>query len=134
MNNLVTFTSWSEYRDKLLPIIRRTEQRNHHQFTDEIDSALSNERAFLFLVSDGFMVLQPVPENGVVSVNVMFAYNEGRDAIVRYQAVIEQLTREIGGRGVHFYTKVAGLKPIAEKMGYALESVQDGIHKYKKTL
>lgn len=135
MKNSVTFAAWAKHREKLLPAIQATEQRNNHKFADQIDNALLNERAFLFLARDGFMVLQPVPEpGGVISVNIMFAYNDGGDACVRYQSIIEQLTREIGGRIVHFYTKVAELKPVAEKVGYALESVQNGIHKYKKTL
>lgn len=131
----VTKADWARYRDKLAPIIRHTEQRNQHQFSDTIISALSDERAFLFVAEDGFMVLQPVPvPGGVISVNVMFAYNDGNDAMLRYQPVIEQLARDIGGRSVHFYTKIAQLKPIAESVGYRQVSTDGGIVQFSKTL
>lgn len=131
----ITYANWPDYRDKLFPIIQHTERRNNHRFADEINSALSNERAFLFVATDGFMVLQPISEpGGIISVNIMFAYNDGGDAIVRYQPVVERLAQEIGGYSVHFYTKVAGLAPIAEQMGYQLVSHQDGIQKYTKTI
>ncbi|MCG7587080.1 hypothetical protein [Photobacterium sp. OFAV2-7] len=131
----VTFAKWTDYRVKLYPIIQQTEDRNNHRFAEEIDNALSNERAFLFVGDDGFMVLQPVTEQGgTVSVNIMFAYNDGGDAMIRYQPVIEQLARKIGACSVHFYTKVAGLVPIAEYIGYSLASNQGGVQKFTKPL
>ncbi|UJZ96496.1 hypothetical protein IHC87_18195 [Photobacterium damselae subsp. damselae] len=66
--------SWNNYRHKLLPIIKKIEQRNNHLFSDEIDKALSEGRAFLFIGGDGFFVLEPIFQNEETIVNVMFAF------------------------------------------------------------
>ncbi|OBU37926.1 hypothetical protein [Photobacterium phosphoreum] len=120
--------TWSVYRDKLLLIIRSTEQRNHHQFSDEIDQALSSDRAFLFVGEDGFFVLQPLSENSVVTVNVMFAFNWGGNAIERYQNMIEQLSREIGATGLELYTVVKSLVPLLEQQDWQLTNGDRVMH------
>ncbi|PSU19625.1 hypothetical protein CTM97_20995 [Photobacterium phosphoreum] len=125
--------TWSVYRDKLLLIIRSTEQRNYHQFSDEIDQALSSDRAFLFVGEDGFFVLQPLSENGVVTVNVMFAFNWGGNAIERYQNMIEQLSREIGATGLELYTVVKSLVPLLEQQHWQLTN-GDRIMRFIKPL
>ncbi|PSU67017.1 hypothetical protein C9J20_20410 [Photobacterium phosphoreum] len=120
--------TWSVYRDKLLLIIRSTEQRNHHQFSGEIDQALSSDGAFLFVGEDGFFVLQPLSENSVVTVNVMFAFNWGGNAIERYQNMIEQLSREIGATGLELYTVVKSLVPLLEQQDWQLTNGDRVMH------
>ncbi|PSU69797.1 hypothetical protein C9J22_13030 [Photobacterium phosphoreum] len=120
--------NWLKFREKLLPIIRETEQRNHHQFSDEIDQALSSDRAFLFVGEDGFFVLQPLSENSVVTVNVMFAFNWGGNAIERYQNRIEQLSREIGATGLELYTVVKSLVPLLEQQDWQLTNGDRVMH------
>ncbi len=110
--------NWQQYRDKLLPIIQTTEKRNSHLFSDEIDKALSSDRAFLFVGEDGFFVLQPISRTGIVTVNVMFAFNWESNAIHRYQSTIERLSREIGARGLELTTAVKGLIPLLEAHGW----------------
>ncbi|MCD9525533.1 hypothetical protein [Photobacterium carnosum] len=124
--------TWSVYRDKLFLIIRSTEQRNHHQFSDEIDQALSSDRAFLFVGEDGFFVLQPLSENSVVTVNVMFAFNWGGNAIERYQNMIEQLSREIGATGLELYTVVKSLVPLLEQQDWQLTNGDRVMHFIKQ--
>lgn len=125
--------NWQKYRDKLLPIIQATEARNAHTFSDEIDKALSDERAFLFVGEDGFFALQPLSNNGIVTVNVMFAFNWESNAIHRYQSIIEQLSREIGARGLELTTAVKGLIPLLEYEGWSQENT-DRIMRWTKTL
>ncbi|TGZ32576.1 hypothetical protein EQ875_03857 [Photobacterium damselae subsp. damselae] len=125
--------NWLEFHEKLLPIIKQTEQRNNHMFADEIDEALSEGRAFLFVGADGFFVLQPLSNDGVVTVNVMFAFNWESNAIHRYQSVIEQLSREIGARGLELTTAVKGLVPLLESEGWQQENT-DRIMRWTKTL
>ncbi|PSU89931.1 hypothetical protein C0W35_18165 [Photobacterium kishitanii] len=124
---------WKDYREKLLLIIQATEKRNSHTFSDEIDKALSFDRAFLFIGEDGFFVLQPLSENGVVTVNVMFAFDWGGNAIERYQASIEQLSREIGATGLELYTVVKGLVPLLKQQHWQLTN-NDRIMRFIKPL
>ena len=126
--------AWSKWREKLFPIIQQTEKRNNHMFAEEINSALSNDEAFLFVGEDGFFVLQPVSNNGIPSVVVMFAFNWGENAVNRYQETIEQLSREIGARSVQLYTVVKGLIPILEAQGYTLKNETDAIMQWVKPL
>ncbi|MGF1727078.1 hypothetical protein [Photobacterium nomapromontoriensis] len=127
-------SEWSRYRSKLLPVIQTIEQRNSHQFSDEVDKALSSERAFLFVAQDGFLVLQPLSQGGTVTVNVMFAFNWGDSAISRYQHTIERLSRDIGARGLELYTVVVGLIPSLEMQGWQMTPSDNRIMHWTKTL
>ncbi|MCD9520262.1 hypothetical protein [Photobacterium phosphoreum] len=120
--------NWQQYRDKLLPIIQTTEKRNSHLFSDEIDKALSFGRAFLFVGEDGFFVLQPLSENSVMTVNVMFAFNWGGNAIERYQNMIEQLSREIDATELELYTVVKSLVPLLEQQDWQLTNGDRVMH------
>lgn len=123
---------WSNLRFKLFPIIEQTEKRNNHKFADEIDKALSNDRAFLFVGEDGFFVLQPISSKGIVTVNVMFAFNWESNAIDRYQYIIEQLSREIGARGLQLTTAVTGLVPLLKAQGWQQTNTNRIMHWTKK--
>ncbi|UKA12672.1 hypothetical protein [Photobacterium damselae] len=116
--------SWNNYRQKLLPIIKKIEQRNNHLFSDEIDKALSEGRAFLFIGGDGFFVLEPISQNEETIANVMFAFNWGGDAVKRYQVVIEQLAHDIGAVKLELYTKVKELAPLLKSQGW--QKVESG--------
>ncbi|MGR5465372.1 hypothetical protein ACPV5G_20760 [Photobacterium damselae] len=102
-------------------------------FADEIDKALSDGRAFLFIGADGFFVLEPLSRNGIVRVNVMFAFNWGANAIDRYQSIIERLAREIGARSIELYTVVKGLIPLLENNNWRMDSDGHVMH-WVKTL
>ncbi|MBY3789584.1 hypothetical protein HPQ32_14255 [Photobacterium carnosum] len=130
---LFTKAGWKDYRNKLLPIIQATEKRNLHLASTEIDKALSSGRAFLFVGEDGFFVLQPISRKSIVTVNVMFAFNWGSNAIDRYQSTIEQLSREIGARGLELTTAVNGLIPLLELQGWQ-QANSDRIMRWTKTL
>lgn len=126
--------SWSEYRDKLLPIIERTAQRNEHDFVGQVDEALNDDRAFLFIADDGFMILKPTHRSGCVWVTVMFAFNWGENAIERYQPEIEKMTKQIGGRGVELYTAVTALSPILCGQGYERTGQEGKVQHWQKAL
>ncbi|WP_407330547.1 hypothetical protein [Enterovibrio sp. 27052020O] len=130
----ISKVEWGECRSKLLPIMAKTATRNSHDFTQQVDDALTNGSAFLFIADDGFMVLKPTTRNGVIWVTVMFAFNWGGDAISRYQSHIETMTRQIGGRGVELFTAVAALSPILLDQGYSKAGEQDGIQHWQKVL
>ncbi|WP_235604124.1 hypothetical protein [Photobacterium kishitanii] len=102
-------------------------------FSDEIDEALSNDRAFLFVGEDGFFVLQPTSSKGIVTVNVMFAFNWESNAITRYQSIIEQLSREIDARELELYTVVKSLVPLLEQQHWQLTN-DDRVMRFIKPL
>ncbi|PCE67528.1 hypothetical protein E8E00_04905 [Salinivibrio sp. YCSC6] len=125
---------WLNYRLHLLPIIRKTQSRNNHFFADEIDDALLDERAFLFLAEDGFVVLQPTARNGLSWLNVMFAFNWGGNAITRYQSEIELKGRQMGARGVELFTAVPGLEQALLANGYVKTSGAARVQHWEKLL
>lgn len=125
---------WHQYRDKLFPIIQKAQQRNDHQFADEIDDALQTERAFLFLVEDGFTVLLPKRRDGLPWLNVMFAFSWGGNAIDRYQPGIELKARQMGARGVELYTVVGGLEQALLDNGYVKTTGETRIQHWEKIL
>ncbi|WIG70703.1 hypothetical protein KEC58_15740 [Photobacterium damselae] len=120
-------------RQKLLPIIQSTEKRNQHTFSDDIDKALSEGRAFLFIGQDGFFVLEPLSSKGLVRINIMFAFNWGGDAINRYQTMIERLAREAGARSLELYTAVKGLVPLLKQHQWQMTGDEPVMH-WVKTL
>ncbi len=125
---------WERYRDRLLPLIARTARRNHHEFSEQVDRALSDKTAFLFLCEDGFVVLEPQYRGPVIWVNVLFAYGWGENTIQRYQHQIEHLARQIGGRGVELITAVTALEPRLLQQGYTKVSGDEQIQHWEKAL
>ncbi|HIF9483124.1 hypothetical protein IHC88_19295 [Photobacterium damselae subsp. damselae] len=126
--------SWNNYRHKLLPIIKKIEQRNNHLFSDEIDKALSEGRAFLFIGGDGFFVLEPIFQNEETIVNVMFAFNWGKNAIDRYQETIERLSLDIGAKGLELSTAVKALIPLLEQKRWEWISTENNVMHWIKRL
>ncbi|MGR5115032.1 hypothetical protein [Photobacterium damselae] len=102
-------------------------------FAEEIDKALSEGRAFLFIGQDGFFVLEPLSSKGLVRINIMFAFNWGGDAINRYQTMIERLAREAGARSLELYTAVKGLVPLLEQHQWKMTGDEPVMH-WVKTL
>ena len=131
MDNVI-FASWSVYRDLLYPIIKRTQSRNDHKFAAQIDKALSEDRAFLFLGSDGFFVLQPLYSESAVLIS--FAWNQGGNAITRYQSTVEELARFLAVDSLMLETKVAQLAPALLANGWNRTGVTGGIECWQKTI
>ncbi|HIF9182352.1 TPA: hypothetical protein ACX6QL_003456 [Photobacterium damselae] len=125
---------WGSYRQILLPIIKKTERRNNHEFADEIDKALSEDRAFLFIGDDGFFVLEPLFQDGETIVNVMFAFNWGNNAIARYQETIERLSLDIGAKGLELCTAVKGLIPLLDQQRWEWISTDNNVMYWIKRL
>ncbi|AWK83823.1 hypothetical protein [Photobacterium damselae] len=131
---MINKTEWNKYKDKLLLIIQATERRNNHLFADDINKALSEGRAFLFVGEDGFFVLEPLLQDGETIVNVMFAFNWGNNAIARYQETIERLSLDIGAKGLELCTAVKGLIPLLEQQRWELISTDNNVMYWTKRL
>ncbi len=134
MPNKIVQVPWSSYRSVLLPLIERTENRNNDHFADQIDKALSQERAFLFVGIDGFMVLEPHSRRGKPYLNIMFALNDKPEAIPRYHSKIEELAKDFGAQWITTQTKVKALRPHIESQGFDLVNEIDGVMFFKKIL
>jgi len=126
---------WLDYRDELLKIMLHTEKRNQLKFASQIDEALLNRRAFLFVSEDGFFVLKPiVDEDSNTHVEVLFAFSWTDNAIDKYQSVVEEMTLMIGGKSIIIYTIITGLMPILKKHGYTLKTTAERLMCWDKQL
>ncbi len=103
---------YSKWRDRLLPIIEQTEQRNDHEFANQVDEALLSGRASLFLVDDGFFVLEPSFIEGEMVVCVLFAYSFNKGSAAIYLPVMEKLAKEVGAKKLLFWTAVKKLNSV----------------------
>ena len=108
----VTNQPYSKWRDRLLPIIEQTEQRNDHEFANQVDEALLSGRASLFLVEDGFFVLEPDVTDGEMSVCILFAYSFNKGSAGLYLPIIERLSKEVGAKKLLFWTAVKKLNSV----------------------
>ncbi|WP_308318783.1 hypothetical protein [Vibrio metschnikovii] len=109
---LLTNQPYSKWRDRLLPIIEQTEQRNDHEFANQVDEALLSGRASLFLVADGFFVLEPSFIDGEMAVCVLFAYSFNKGSSAIYLPVMEKLAKEVGAKKLLFWTAVKKLHSV----------------------
>ncbi|SIO96092.1 hypothetical protein [Vibrio spartinae] len=131
--NLVK-ADYRKHRSRILPFILRAQQRNNDQFANQIDSALLECRAFLFLCDGGFYVLQPTIRNGVVWVNIMFAQSLGKCVLSTHMSEIHQLTRQVGGRGIELFTAVDRLSGFLRRQGFSKDSSNDRVQHWIKEL
>ena len=115
----ITKQPWDKWREKLLPIIERTAKRNQHDFAENVDKALLSGRAFLFIASECFFVLEPM---GNDVVEVVFGFSFGGNSCQKYQPVIEQLARDIGAKTLYFETTLRGFAILVKELGYIKQS------------
>lgn len=130
----LTLRDWLACRAYCLPIIARWATINHHNFTEQIDEALSHERAFLFVGTAGFVVLEPLALTQGVSLNVMFAYGEQAHAIAGYQADIEALAQAIGAQQLEMCTTVRSLATHLLAQGWQCQSRAGPIEHWVKPI
>lgn len=108
--------SYSQWRDKLLPIIQKAAEDNRHPFAENVDRALLNSKAFLFLSEDGFVALQPMDGKAVC---VLFAYSFTQGSTAKYQPEIEVLSKKIGATSIVFHTTLDGaFATLCRRLGY----------------
>ncbi|HDB1449135.1 TPA: hypothetical protein O6E21_001475 [Vibrio cholerae] len=90
--------------------MEQTEKRNQHWFAKQVDEALLNGRASLFLVEEGFFVLEPSLDNGEMQVWVLFAWSNQKGAHKRHLATVEQLAKRIKAKRLLLNTAVKALQ------------------------
>jgi len=123
---------YSKWRDKLLPIIKKTAEKNRHPFAENVDRALLESKAFLFLSEDGFVALQPFDGDKVC---VLFAYSFTQGATAKYQPEIEVLCRKIGAKSIVFHTALNGaFTKLVQRLGYRKIAQQEHVSTWQKEL
>ncbi|GHY86635.1 hypothetical protein VCSRO75_1558 [Vibrio cholerae] len=101
---------YERWRDNVLPLMEQTEKRNQHWFAKQVDEALLNGRASLFLVEEGFFVLEPSLDNGEMQVWVLFAWSNRKGALKRHLPTVEQLAKRVKAKRLLLNTAVKALQ------------------------
>lgn len=110
---------WSEHRERLKPFIDKIAVKAHDpELYTNIDKACSNEWAFLFLASDGFIVLQPRYQREIIYLDVTVAHCTSGNAIPKYLPFIIKLAKKGAAQFLRFYTTRKGFFKAAPKHGW----------------
>lgn len=132
MNTQFSAQPYAKWRSKLYPILKRTEHNNRHAFANDVDLALLNRKAFLFISEHGFFVLEPIDGDKVC---VMFAYSFVQGAVRAYQPEIERLSREIGAKQIVFYTALGkAFARVCTRLGYRKIGQNENVSTWIKEL
>ncbi|WP_237333925.1 hypothetical protein, partial [Vibrio anguillarum] len=98
------------WRYRVLPLMEQTERRNRHAFAKQVDEALLNGRASLFLVEEGLFVLEPSLDNDEMQVWVLFAWSVRKGALKRQLPRVEHLAKRIQAKKLLLNTAVKSLR------------------------
>ncbi|MBT2980009.1 hypothetical protein, partial [Vibrio anguillarum] len=90
--------------------MEQTERRNRHAFAKQVDEALLNGRASLFLVEEGLFVLEPSLDNDEMQVWVLFAWSVRKGALKRQLPRVEHLAKRIQAKKLLLNTAVKSLR------------------------
>jgi len=115
-NYSLVMVEWSKYRDKIkIHIDNIGSKANDHELYTNIDKACSNEWAFLFLATDGFVILRPRHQQQTHYIDVSAAYCDSGNALLKYQQHIINLASCGNAKYIEFYTVRKGFNRIAPK-------------------
>ncbi|MBM7070870.1 hypothetical protein JQC92_02290 [Shewanella sp. 202IG2-18] len=118
--SVLTLSNWLEHRERLKPKIQAIGRMSAEpDLFETINKACSDERAFLFLAPDGFIVLRPRHCRQQTFISVPVAYCEGGKALERYQGEVINLSRMGKAEFVQFYTARKGFDRLALKLGWS---------------
>ena len=99
-------------------LMRETDIMQNLNFSHQIDSALRDERAFLFVAHNCLVVLQPRVIDDELWLNIMFAYSFGTTALPLHMDQIGKLAKQINAVGIELYTTVQKMKPFLIRKGF----------------
>ncbi|MGL6373002.1 hypothetical protein ACSZMY_04900 [Aeromonas hydrophila] len=101
----------------LTPISRISRDTSNPALSAELQDAIRNRVAFLFVRgADGF-VLKPVVEQGFTGVLVWVGWGDG-GAPERHLPEVKRLARMIGSRWLRFHSARKGWLKVAPRMGW----------------
>ena len=100
----------------------------------ELQDAIRNRVAFLFVRGDDGFVLKPQAEDGVIGVLVWVGWGDG-GAPERYLPEVKRLARLIGARWLRFHSVRKGWLKVAPRMGWVRQSDDaDGFYVFQINL
>ena len=116
------------------PIHRIASDTGNPNLSAELQDAIRNRVAFLFVRgTDGF-VLKPVVEQGITGVLVWVGWGDG-GAPERHLPEVKRLARLIGARWLRFHSARKGWLRVAPRMGWVRQSDDaDGLHVFQINL
>lgn len=116
------------------PITRISTDTGNPGLSVELQDAIRNRMAFLFVRgADGF-VLRPVVEQGVTGVLIWVGWGDG-GAPQRHLPEVKRLARMIGARWLRFHSSRKGWLKVAPTMGWVRQPDDaDGLHVFQMNL
>lgn len=100
----------------------------------ELQDAIRNKVAFLFVRGDDGFVLKPASEQGTTGVLVWVGWGDG-GAPERHLPEVKRLARLIGARWLRFHSVRKGWLRVAPKMGWLRQQDDaDGMFVFQLTL
>lgn len=100
----------------------------------ELQDAIRNRVAFLFVRGDDGFVLKPLAEDGVIGVLVWVGWGDGR-APERHLPEVKRLARLIGARWLRFHSVRKGWLKVAPRMGWERQPDDaDGLYVFQINL
>lgn len=120
--------AWVNHSERLKePITRIGKNANDPDLYHHINEACLNERAFLFLVPDGFFILWPRIKKGNAFIEVTVASCYSGNATQKHLPHIIRLAKCGKAKYIEFATARRGFNKIAPKQGWVNSGVRDGL-------
>ena len=117
-----------------IAIARIASDAGNQNLPSELQDAIRNRVAFLFVRGDDGFVLKPQAEDGVIGVLVWVGWGDG-GAPERYLPEVKRLARLIGARWLRFHSVRKGWLKVAPRMGWVRQSDDaDGFYVFQINL
>ena len=115
-------------------MLRIANETSNHNLQTELQDAIRNGVAFLFVRGDDGFVLKPIAENGVTGVLVWVGWGDG-GAPERHLPEVKRLARMIGARWLRFHSSRKGWLRVAPRMGWVRQPDDaDGLYVFQINL
>ncbi|HDO1314702.1 hypothetical protein [Aeromonas veronii] len=116
------------------PIHRIASDTGNPNLSVELQDAIHNRVAFLFVRSDDGFVLKPVRERGTTGVLVWVGWGQG-GAPQRHLPEVKRLARMVGARWLRFHSARKGWLKLAPGMGWVRQPDDaDGLYVFQINL
>lgn len=117
-----------------IAIARIASDAGNQNLPSELQDAIRNRVAFLFVRGDDGFVLKPVSEQGTTGVLVWVGWGDGR-APERHLPEVKRLARLIGARWLRFHSARKGWLKVAPRMGWVRQPDDaDGLYVFQINL
>ncbi|WP_017411432.1 hypothetical protein [Aeromonas salmonicida] len=117
-----------------IAIVRIASDAGNPNLPSELQDAIRNRVAFLFVRGDDGFVLKPACERGTTGVLVWVGWGDG-GAPERHLPEVKRLARLIGARWLRFHSARKGWLRVAPKMGWVRQQDDaDGMFVFQLTL